>query len=109
MTGRRQDGLCRHTGYQADGPLGWRRSGAGGVWGIGSIEAAGWQVIMPEQHICCGRPLYDYGFLDAAERCLHRVLDMGSAGLHQVGRGPPPHTAYRLMTPWWPGLTSGAG
>jgi Fe-S oxidoreductase len=25
--------------------------------------------------VCCGRPLYDYGFLDSAERYLHRVLD----------------------------------
>ncbi|MER6091004.1 FAD-binding and (Fe-S)-binding domain-containing protein [Streptomyces bluensis] len=47
-----------------------------GVACVEAIEAAGWQVIMPEQHICCGRPLYDYGFLDAAERYLHRVLDL---------------------------------
>jgi Fe-S oxidoreductase len=31
---------------------------------------------MPDQHVCCGRPLYDYGFLDSAERYLHRVLDV---------------------------------
>jgi Fe-S oxidoreductase len=30
---------------------------------------------MPDGHICCGRPLYDYGFLDAAEHYLHNVLD----------------------------------
>ncbi|WP_324785927.1 FAD-binding and (Fe-S)-binding domain-containing protein [Streptomyces sp. H51] len=47
-----------------------------GVACVEAIEAAGWQVIMPERHICCGRPLYDYGFLDAAERYLHRVLDV---------------------------------
>ncbi|MBX9394434.1 FAD-binding protein [Streptomyces sp. TRM72054] len=47
-----------------------------GVACVEAIEAAGWQVVMPEQHICCGRPLYDYGFLDAAERYLHRVLDI---------------------------------
>ncbi|MFF9125214.1 FAD-binding and (Fe-S)-binding domain-containing protein [Streptomyces sp. NPDC014889] len=46
-----------------------------GVACVEAIEAAGWQVIMPDQHICCGRPLYDYGFLDAAERYLHRVLE----------------------------------
>jgi Fe-S oxidoreductase len=27
-------------------------------------------------HVCCGRPLYDYGFLDVAGRYLHRVLDV---------------------------------
>ncbi|PZH09025.1 FAD-binding oxidoreductase [Streptomyces sp. NTH33] len=47
-----------------------------GVACVEAIEAAGWQVVMPEQHICCGRPLYDYGFLDTAERYLHRVLDI---------------------------------
>src|SRR5699024_2263647 len=33
-----------------------------GVACVEAIEAAGWQVIMPEVHLCCGRPLYDYGF-----------------------------------------------
>ncbi|WP_329141241.1 FAD-binding and (Fe-S)-binding domain-containing protein [Streptomyces sp. NBC_00670] len=47
-----------------------------GVACVEAIEAAGWRVVMPEQHVCCGRPLYDYGFLDAAERYLHRVLDV---------------------------------
>jgi Fe-S oxidoreductase len=46
-----------------------------GVAAVEAIEAAGWQVIMPDEHVCCGRPLYDYGFLDQAERYLHRVLD----------------------------------
>ncbi|MGW3356240.1 FAD-binding and (Fe-S)-binding domain-containing protein [Streptomyces bungoensis] len=49
---------------------------AAGVACVEAIEAAGWRVIMPEQHICCGRPLYDYGFLDTAERYLHHVLDL---------------------------------
>ncbi|SDZ20762.1 FAD/FMN-containing dehydrogenase [Micromonospora pattaloongensis] len=47
-----------------------------GVACVEAIEAAGWQVIMPQGHICCGRPLYDYGFLDLARRYLHNVLDM---------------------------------
>ena len=46
-----------------------------GVACVEAIEAAGWRVIMPEKHVCCGRPLYDYGFLDSAQRYLHRVLD----------------------------------
>jgi FAD/FMN-containing dehydrogenase/Fe-S oxidoreductase len=46
-----------------------------GVACVEAIEAAGWRVIMPEGHLCCGRPLYDYGFLDSAGRYLHRVLD----------------------------------
>ena len=31
---------------------------------------------MPDRHVCCGRPLYDYGFLDSAGRYLRRVLDV---------------------------------
>ncbi|MDG3013768.1 FAD-binding and (Fe-S)-binding domain-containing protein [Speluncibacter jeojiensis] len=46
-----------------------------GVACIEAIEAAGWRVVMPSGHVCCGRPLYDYGFLSAAERYLHHVLD----------------------------------
>ena len=46
-----------------------------GVACVEAIEAAGWRVIMPARHVCCGRPLYDYGFLDSAERYLRRVLD----------------------------------
>jgi FAD/FMN-containing dehydrogenase/Fe-S oxidoreductase len=46
-----------------------------GVAAVEALEAAGWQVVMPEGHVCCGRPLYDYGFLDLAERYLQRSLD----------------------------------
>jgi FAD/FMN-containing dehydrogenase/Fe-S oxidoreductase len=45
-----------------------------GVAAVEALEAAGWQVVMPEGHVCCGRPLYDYGFLDLAERYLRRSL-----------------------------------
>jgi Fe-S oxidoreductase len=47
-----------------------------GVACVEAIEAAGWQVVMPEGHVCCGRPLYDYGFLSLAERYLRRTLDI---------------------------------
>jgi Fe-S oxidoreductase len=46
-----------------------------GVAAVEALETAGWQVVMPEGHVCCGRPLYDYGFLDLAERYLRRSLD----------------------------------
>ncbi|GAA5113835.1 FAD-binding and (Fe-S)-binding domain-containing protein [Haloechinothrix salitolerans] len=46
-----------------------------GVACVEAIEDAGWRVIMPEGHVCCGRPLYDYGFLGLARRYLERVLD----------------------------------
>ncbi len=63
-----------------------------GVAAVEAIEAAGWQVVMPPGHLCCGRPLYDYGFLDLAERYLRRNLDQlrewYRAGIPIVGMEP---------------------
>jgi len=39
------------------------------------LEAAGCRVMLPSGSLCCGRPLYDYGFLDQAKELLRRVLD----------------------------------
>jgi FAD/FMN-containing dehydrogenase/Fe-S oxidoreductase len=39
------------------------------------LEDAGFRVILPPHQICCGRPLYDYGLLDQAERQLRALLD----------------------------------
>ncbi len=36
---------------------------------------AGFQVVVPKGHICCGRPLYDFGLLTAARSYLAKVLD----------------------------------
>jgi FAD/FMN-containing dehydrogenase/Fe-S oxidoreductase len=59
---------------------------------VEAMEAAGWRVLLPEGHACCGRPLYDYGFLGLAERYLRRVLKaVGPAlaeGLPVVGVEP---------------------
>jgi Fe-S oxidoreductase len=41
---------------------------------VGVLEASGYQVIVPEQSLCCGRPLYDFGMLDTAERWLRQLL-----------------------------------
>ncbi len=38
------------------------------------LEDAHCEVVVPEGHLCCGRPLYDYGFLTTAQRYLERVL-----------------------------------
>ena len=46
-----------------------------GVACVEAIEEAGWRVLMPEGKICCGRPLYDFGQLDSAERYLRRLLE----------------------------------
>lgn len=39
------------------------------------LEDAGFRVIVPEQNMCCGRPLYDYGMLKTAKRWLCDVLE----------------------------------
>ena len=39
------------------------------------LEAAGFRVKVPRQKLCCGRPLYDYGFLDEAKVYLQKTLD----------------------------------
>ncbi len=39
------------------------------------LTQAGFQVDVPRGHICCGRPLYDFGLLGAARSYLSRVLD----------------------------------
>jgi FAD/FMN-containing dehydrogenase/Fe-S oxidoreductase len=39
------------------------------------LEQAGFQVLVPRGDVCCGRPLYDYGFLAQAKRRWLRLLD----------------------------------
>ena len=39
------------------------------------LTDAGFEVRVPQGHICCGRPLYDFGLLDAAKRYLSGVLE----------------------------------
>jgi len=39
------------------------------------LKAAGFSVAIPAGRLCCGRPLYDFGFLDQAKQYLERILD----------------------------------
>jgi len=39
------------------------------------LRRAGFRVAIPSTRLCCGRPLYDFGLLDAAKRYLRRVLE----------------------------------
>jgi FAD/FMN-containing dehydrogenase/Fe-S oxidoreductase len=47
-----------------------------GVAAVEVLEDAGFRVVVPQGHLCCGRPLYDYGMLDLAARYLEHVLDV---------------------------------
>jgi FAD/FMN-containing dehydrogenase/Fe-S oxidoreductase len=43
---------------------------------VAVLEHAGFDVEVPPGHICCGRPLYDYGFLDMAKQYLLRIFEL---------------------------------
>jgi Fe-S oxidoreductase len=46
------------------------------------LRHAGFAVRLPRRRLCCGRPLYEFGYLDAARAYLRRVLDKLDADLH---------------------------
>jgi Fe-S oxidoreductase len=50
------------------------------------LERAGCAVELPPQHLCCGRPYYDFGMLERARASLDRVLEVLSP---QLERGLP--------------------
>jgi len=39
------------------------------------LERGGFEVVVPERRLCCGRALYDWGFLKRAKKLLEDVLD----------------------------------
>ena len=50
------------------------------------LTEAGFSVLLPSQHLCCGRPLYDFGMLDTAKKYLLKVLDTLAP---QLAKGTP--------------------
>jgi Fe-S oxidoreductase len=50
------------------------------------LETAGFDVRVPSAPVCCGRPLYDFGMLERAQRYLRRILD---AFEHEIDGGTP--------------------
>jgi Fe-S oxidoreductase len=63
------------------------------------LEAAGFRVRIPEQILCCGRPLYDFGMLGLAKRLLGQILDSLRpdirAGVPIVGLEPSCVSVFR--------------
>jgi len=51
------------------------------------LEQAGCRVEVLDRHLCCGRPLYDYGFLDMAKSYLERDLLANDLHHRKPGRG----------------------
>ena len=63
------------------------------------LEAAGYQVRLPRQVLCCGRPLYDFGMLDLARQKLREILhglkaDI-AAGVPVIGLEPSCIAVFR--------------
>jgi Fe-S oxidoreductase len=56
-------------------------------------------VQIPKRHVCCGRPLYDFGFLDEARKYLLRILEefepQINAGVPVVMLEPSCATVFR--------------
>jgi FAD/FMN-containing dehydrogenase/Fe-S oxidoreductase len=50
------------------------------------LTTAGFRVTLPTQHLCCGRPLYDFGLLDTAKDYLLKTLN---ALTPQLAAGTP--------------------
>lgn len=50
------------------------------------LEDAGFRVHVPREHLCCGRPLYDFGMLDEAKQYLRKVL---AALAPEIEKGTP--------------------
>ena len=63
------------------------------------LEAAGFEVLVPQAHLCCGRPLYDFGMLGRAKRLLLNTLDVLeprlAAGVPVVGLEPSCVAVFR--------------
>ena len=38
------------------------------------LQGAGFRVSVPQNHLCCGRPLYDFGLLDKAREYLEKIM-----------------------------------
>ena len=63
------------------------------------LEALGYTVTIPQKHLCCGRPLYDFGMLDSARNHLKEILTALQedirAGVPIVGLEPACLSVFR--------------
>jgi Fe-S oxidoreductase len=66
---------------------------------VNVLERAGFEVAIPSEPVCCGRPLYDYGMLDMATRWLRSTLKTLApeiaAGVPIVGLEPSCVAVFR--------------
>jgi FAD/FMN-containing dehydrogenase/Fe-S oxidoreductase len=66
---------------------------------VAVLEDAGCRVFVPRDHLCCGRPLYDFGMLDTAKTYLRKVLTQLQpaieAGVPVIGLEPSCTAVFR--------------
>ncbi|MEA2568451.1 MAG: hypothetical protein QOI24_452 [Acidobacteriota bacterium] len=67
------------------------------------LEAAGYHVTIPAKRLCCGRPLYDWGFLGMAKKLLLETMDALAPeldeGLAIIGLEPSCVSVFRDELP----------
>ncbi len=67
------------------------------------LEGLGYEVVLPEGHVCCGRPLYDWGRLDMAKKLWGRNFEALAAAIEEgtpiVGLEPACVSAFRDELP----------
>jgi Fe-S oxidoreductase len=67
------------------------------------LERCGYSVTIPRKRVCCGRPLYDWGFLGRAAKLLRETLDVLrpelEAGAPIVGLEPSCVSVFRDELP----------
>lgn len=67
------------------------------------LEAAGYEVVIPSKRLCCGRPLYDWGFLGMARSLLRETMEALKpeldAGIPIVGLEPSCVSVFRDELP----------
>ncbi|HEY3802799.1 MAG TPA: FAD-binding and (Fe-S)-binding domain-containing protein [Kofleriaceae bacterium] len=67
------------------------------------LSRAGYAVTIPKHRLCCGRPLYDFGFVQQARRLWERTLDELApdiaAGVPIVGLEPSCVSSFRDELP----------
>jgi len=67
------------------------------------LERSGYTVMIPRKRVCCGRPLYDWGFLDRAKKLLRETIEVLrpelEAGIPIVGLEPSCVSVFRDELP----------
>jgi Fe-S oxidoreductase len=63
------------------------------------LEGAGYEVVVPDRPLCCGRPLYDWGYLDQAKKLwletFAALAEIISAGTPIIGLEPACTSAFK--------------